>query len=304
MWRKKTTLAGVVLAGLVLTLGAAAKSAEAGAGAATGHGRTASLHAARDAIDMAGTDLSSGRAIVARVRHTPDPQEPDRVSLEQTKVYVRRGDTGPIEVTTRRADGTVIDSWRAPDPLTTSAEQAVNDESRYGVPYSPDLATVMITDTRTGASVEFRTERVVREFCASAPTDEICRGVDLVAHTSLEVAGPHVLLVGESVDVPVHVELENSGPDRAEVSAGMRVWGILDGVDITTADPASFALTHFEPGVLDSRTVTYTVTCTEPGDVRVFIGVMAFDDRAEALEADPADNMFNSWFDVRCDPPV
>ena len=300
--RTRTTLiTGLTLAGVVLTLAAAAPTAlTAGAGGGTGVGAVRPF-AVDHPIDMAGNDLSSGRAIVLRVRHTPDPQEPHRVTLEQTKVYVRRGDTGPIEVTARRGDGTVIDRWRAPDPLATSAEQARDDEARYGVPYSPDLAVVEITDTRTGATTAAKTDEVVRQFCASAPTDEICRRVDLVSHTSLEVPGPYVLTVGEPFAVPLRVRLENLGPDRAEASAAMFVFGVLDGVDFTTADPASFALAGFEPGV-DERTVTYALTCTQPGDVRVFVGARVVDGAPEAVEATPVDNEFNTWFDVHCDP--
>jgi hypothetical protein len=300
MRARTTLLTGLTLAGLVLTLAAAAPQPLTG-GLPSLPQAAGPPFAAEHQIDMAGNDLSTGRAIVLRVRHTPDPQEPHRVSLEQTKVYVRRGDTGPIEVTARRHDGTVIDRWRAPDPLVTSAEQARDDEARYGVPYSPDLAIVEITDTRTGATTAAKTDEVVRLFCASSPTDEVCRRVDLVAHTSLEVPGPYVLTVGEPLDVPVHVRLENLGPDRADASAGMFVFGILDGVDFTTADPVSFDVAGFEPGV-DERTVTYSLTCTQPGDVRVFVGARAFDGAPEAVEATPADNEFNSWFDVHCDP--
>ncbi|GAA4983857.1 hypothetical protein [Kineococcus glutinatus] len=255
----------------------------------------------RHVVDVPGTDLASGRAIVLRVRHTPDPAEPHAVSLERTKVYVRRGDSGPVEVAALRRDGTVIDRWRAPDPLTTSAEQARDDEARYGVPYSPDLAVVTITDTRTGASTDVKTEGVVHAFCAAAPTDELCRRVDLAPHVWLGTPGPFTLRVGERLQVPVHVQLGNDGPDRAEVAGAVSVHGILDGVGFTTTDPTGLALPRFEPGH-HWWTLTYELTCPVPGAGRVFVGATFQDESAEAVETDPADNAHNTWFDVRCDP--
>ena len=252
-------------------------------------------------VDMADGNLESGRAIMVRVRHTPDPQEPHRISVERTKVYVRRGDAGPIEVTTRDRDGKVLDQWRASDPLTRSAESAHDDEARYGIPYSPDLAVVEITDTRTGAATAAKVDEAVRSFCAGSPSDEICRGIDLVSGVTLDSYDPRTLHVGESVDVPVHVHVANKGPDWAHVGGSMSVYGILDNVEFTTADDWVFRLGHLEPGSED-RTLTYTLRCTSEGDDRVFVGAQFGDGSPEAVEATPADNWWNTWFDVHCDP--
>jgi len=252
-------------------------------------------------VDMPHGNLESGRAIMLRVRHTPDPQEPHRISLERTKVYVRRGDTGPIEVTTRDRDGKVLDHWRAPDPLTLSDESAHDDEARYGIPYSPDLAVVEITDTRTGSSTSAKVDEAVRSFCAGSLSDDVCRQIDLVSGVTLDSYDPRTLHVGESVDVPVHVRVANTGPDWADVGGSMSVYGILDDVEFTTADDWVFRLGHLEPGSRD-MTLTYTLRCTSEGDNRVFVGARFGDGAAEAVEATPADNWWNTWFDVHCDP--
>src|SRR3954465_12119253 len=111
-------LAGVAVAGV----GVAWRDAGPASGAA--QIRVPDPPAVEYTVDMPHGNLESNRAIMLRVHHTPDPQAPHWISVERTKVYVRRGDTGPIEVTTRDRDGKVIDHWRAPDPLTRSDESA------------------------------------------------------------------------------------------------------------------------------------------------------------------------------------
>ena len=256
-----------------------------------------------DPTDMAGNDLrGTGRAIMLRVRHTPDPQEPHQITLEKERVYVRRGDSGPITVTTSDQNGAVIDSWQAPDPLGSGEEPRL-DEARYGVPYSPNLFLVTITDTRTGASTSAKVDDVVRRHCEGEPTDNICRDIDLRTDVTLDDYSVRTAAVGETVTVPVHVVVRNGGSDWADAQGSMFVFGILDGVSFTTADPATFSTGVLDPTMQSRYDVKYDLTCNVAGDHRVFVGAQFFDPAREAVDADPASNRWNTWFDVKCTAP-
>ncbi len=249
--------------------------------------------------DMAGNDLAgTGRAIMLRVEHTPDPQDPRRVTLEEARVYVRRGDIGPIEVTTYAFDGSVIDSWRAPDPLG-NAEDPRSLEARYGVPYSVDLAVVEIVDTRTGHGSSTKVDEVVRQHCLFDPTDTICRAIDLQVNVGLDHYAVRSTTVGETIDIPVHVSLTNAGSDWAQVSGSMFVFGLLDGITFTSADPTSFDVGVLDPTVRQTYDLTYQLSCEVAGDYRVFVGAGFADGAREAVDPTP-DNRWNTWFDVEC----
>lgn len=253
--------------------------------------------------DMAGHDQrGTGRAIMLRVPHTPDPQEPTSITLEKARVYVRVGDSGPITVTTRDTEGAVIDSWMAPDPLG-SAEDPRGEEARYGVPFSPELFLVEITDVRTGASVAVKLDEVIRNHCEAEPTDNICRDVDLRTDVGLDDYGVRTGVVGESISVPVHVTVTNDGTDWASAAGAMFVFGILDGVEVSTADPAAFPGVVLEPTQRAAYDPTYDVTCRTAGTHRVFIGAEFHDPTREAVDSDPTDNRWNTWFDVTCTDP-
>lgn len=254
-------------------------------------------------LDLSLTDVrGTGRAIMMRVRHTPDPQEPHRMTLEKTRVYVRRGDIGPILVSTFRQDGTEIESWRAPDPLEKNGETARLEEARYGVPFSPELFIVSITDTRTGARMDVKVDEVVRNHCVAEPTDNICRDIDLAASAGLDHYDPRVLKVGESMTVPVTVGVRNLGTDWADVDGSMFQFGILDHTTFTTADPTGFDLGVIDPTDSRSMTLAYTLTCTSEGDDRIFVGAEFWDPAREAVDSNPASNRWNTWFDIHCDP--
>ncbi len=250
--------------------------------------------------DMAGNDLrGTGRAIMMRVPHTPDPQEPTSITLEKTRVYVRRGDSGPITVTTRDFDGAVIDTWMAPDPVG-SAEDPRGEEARYGVPYSKQLFTVEISDVRTGAVATVKVDEVIRSHCVAEPTDNICRDIDLRTNVTLDDYSVRTGVVGEPIPVPVHVAVVNDGTDWAEVSGSMFLFGILDGVDVTTADATSFPATVLDPTVRATHELGYVITCRTAGDHRVFIGAEFHDPAREAVDSDATNNRWNTWFDVKC----
>lgn len=250
--------------------------------------------------DMAGNDQrGTGRAIMLRVPHTPDPQEPTSVTLEKTRVYVRRGDSGPITVTTRDDQGAVIDTWMAPDPLG-SAEDPRGEEARYGVPFSPELRLVEITDVRSGGSVTVKLDEVIRDHCLAEPTDTICRDIDLRAEAGLDDYSVRTGAVGEAIPVAVHVGVTNAGTDWADVQGSMFVFGILDGVEFTTADATTFAPGVLDPGATARFDLAYTVTCRTAGTHRVFVGAEFWDPTREAVDGDPASDRWNTWFDVTC----
>jgi hypothetical protein len=254
-------------------------------------------------IDMSiGETRGSGRAIMIRLDHTPDPQSPHRVTLEKTRVYVRHGDVGPISVTTYDYDGAVIDTWQAPDPISESAEAAEGSEGRYGVPYSKTLAVVVIRDERTGASVDVKVDDVIRNHCVGEPTDTICRAIDLSADAGLDHYDPRNGILGEAIAVPVHVSIRNNGTDWADVGGSMEVFGILDGVSFSTADATSFDVGVLNPTEQRRYDLTYTLTCLVEGDHRVFVGARWGDPFREAVDANPSNDHANTYFDVRCDP--
>jgi hypothetical protein len=255
-------------------------------------------------IDIAFTDQrSSGRAIMLRVEHTPDPQEPRRISVEKTRVYVRHGDTGPIKVTTFDRDGAVIETWRAADPLLVSVEAGGNPEARYGISYSDSLFGVEILDERTGASVFVKLDKTIRQFCESEPTDQICRAIDLQGDARIDDYTPRTLAVGESVDIPVHVSVRNAGTDWARVTGSMFFFGILDGLTIRTTDPTSFDVGVLDRTVQKFYDVNYTFGCEAAGDYRVFVGAGWGDGSPEAVDANPTDDRWNTYFDVTCTAP-
>ncbi len=255
-------------------------------------------------IDAAGNDMNgSGRAIMLRVMHTPDPQFPHRMSLEKQRVYVRYSDTGPIQVTTYDFEGKTIDSWFAPDPLTKGeTPRNDSDEARYGIPYSVNLARVEIRDVRTGASTEAKVDEVVRQFCESDPTDNICRDIDLTSNVGLDHYDPRVMKVGESMTVPVFVRVHNDGTDWARVGGSMFQFGFNDHTTFSTTDPTTFAIDPLDPGQRTNMTVNYTLTCTSQGDDRIFVGAQFYDGAREAIDSNPANNRWNTWFDIHCDP--
>lgn len=253
--------------------------------------------------DMAGNDLrGTGRAIMLRVDHVPDPQYPRKISIEKTRVYVREGDVGPIKVTTYDTEREEIDSWYAPHPGEGGQETASGVEARYGVPYSDDLTEVTIVDTRTGEGTRVRLDEVIRDYCTADPTDSICRDIDLQTHVSLDDYGLRTLAVGEALTVPVTFSVVNAGSDWARPSGYTSVYGILDGVTFTTTEPSLIDAGVLDPTQSLTVRIDYTLTCVVDGDHRVFVGAEFNDSAREAVDANPSDNRWNTYFDVKCTP--
>lgn len=250
-------------------------------------------------IDTTAFD-DGNRAIMIRIDHTPDPQEPHSVRLVKSRAYVRRGDEGPILVETFAGDGQPLDSWKAPRP-GEGGEALKDHEGRYGIPYSKALRRVRITDRDTNRSVDVKLDQAIEGFCTVNPGDVACDQVDLTAHVGLASYDPIKLAVGESVDVPVTVTFANLQGETGTVGGYISPIYVGAIVSFETADKTTPQWDAVDGAFNEPLVVTYTMTCREAGTDRVFPAASFHAlGGPHVVEANTADNAWNTYFDVIC----
>lgn len=243
------------------------------------------------------------RSIVVRAYHDSEPQEPHRMTMSKLRAYVRRNDVGPIRVETFGEQGEKIDSWFANRPGDEGAEAIKDPEARYAVPYTKGLTYLRLTDVDTGAVMETKFADTIRSFCSANVTDIACDDVDLSADITMETFGPRNLAVGESVDVKLYARFRNQRSGSTAAVAEVRPFGGVNNITtFTTGDTKSWSWPVLE-GTFDSglMPITYTLTCTAPGFDRIFPEALIYDSgSAHVIDANPANNKWNVWFDVNC----
>jgi hypothetical protein len=246
------------------------------------------------------------RSIVFRVNHDPDPQPIGEMAMSTRRAFVRHNDVGPIQVETFDINGKPIDTWQAVRPGAEGAEGGKDVTGRYTVPYTKDLYRVRVTDTSSGRSTEEKFAEVIYNFCSTHPTDVACDEVDLATDMQLPTPGPFTIAVGKSETVKLLVRFQNLKRGSTATSGYVGKLGNSGALNTITTFSTTDKVEWTWPvrdGTFDSGwlPLKYTLICTAPGNDRIFPEVVMNDSGLpHVVDANPANNHYNMYFDVKC----
>lgn len=235
----------------------------------------------------------------------------ERAAVSVQRAHTHFGDPPILRLRLDDAGGTELATMNAWSPLwvfTNNGKERLelqdSGSGAFVVPFSPNLASMTITDVGLGQEVAtVDLEPPIRDFCRANPGDPDCLEADL-AVTGVAARAPLFAVLGQPVTVTVDTTVSNLGPDGpvdAEVTRSVTAAG---GLTVTPAAPVmsvESGLAVNTPRVLGQN---YSVTCTEPGTHFLTFASSVAPRRATVIDGTAANDAATATVPVDCAVPV